>query len=90
MKSGIISGSDKKKTEGHDFFSIFFTSLVKNLRHQMKCLYMHCAYFEPLAETQVSTIYLIVKYSKSEFFFFSKFFSLSLVCWWSLIQDIEY
>ena len=31
---------------------------------------MHCAYFEPLAETQVSTIHLIVKYSKSEFLFF--------------------
>ena len=71
MKSGIIFGSDKKKkTEVHDFFSNFFTSLVKNLRHQMKCLYMHCAYFKPLAETQVSTIHLIVKYSKSEFLFF--------------------
>ena len=78
MKSGIISGSDKKKTEGHDFFSIFFTSLVKNLRHQMKCLYMHCAYFEPLAETQVSTIHLIVKYSKSDFFYF--FFRNSSLC----------
>lgn len=79
MKSGIIFGSDKKKIEGHDFFSIFFTSLVKNLRHQMKCLYMHCTYFEPLAKTQVSTIHLILKYSKSEIYFFFRNSSLCLL-----------